>query len=239
MGDNPRMGTPTFADATPAVAIRHVNYTYSADREHKQVLHDVSLTLKRGEFVILTGPSGAGKTTLLTLIGALRAMQDGSISVLGTELARLNDSGQRNIRRKIGFIFQEHNLFAALTAFQTLWLTTELGPDMLSRADALERAGTLLSSLGMGEYLHALPQALSTGQKQRLAIARALINSPPLILADEPTASLDHALSQLVIELIRRRVKSEGTTALMVTHDTRIFGFADRVVQMVDGQISP
>ena len=221
-----------------AVTIRGVRYSYNSDAGHKPVLRDVSLTLKRGEFVILTGPSGAGKTTLLTLVGALRAMQGGSIQVLGRALADLDAVGQREVRRRIGFIFQDHNLFTALTAFETLWLTTELGPEKLSRDQALTRAGALLASLGMEDKLHALPRELSTGQQQRVAIARALINSPPLILADEPTASLDHASSNLVIDLIRRQAADKGAAVLMVTHDSRIFEMADRVVQMVEGEIA-
>lgn len=222
----------------PPVSVRGARYSYNSDSGHKPVLRNVSLTLQRGEFVILTGPSGAGKTTLLTLVGALRAMQGGSIRVLGKELADLNAPGQREVRRRIGFIFQDHNLFTALTAFETLWLTTELGPVKFSRDQALDRARALLASLGMEDKLHALPRELSTGQKQRVAIARALINAPPLILADEPTASLDHAHSNLVIDLLRRRAADEGTAVLMVTHDSRIFETADRVIQMVEGEIA-
>jgi putative ABC transport system ATP-binding protein len=231
------MAKAAVTPSAPAVVIRDVRYSYLSDSGHKQVLRNVSLTLQRGEFVILTGPSGAGKTTLLTLVGALRSLQEGGIRVLDQELADLDAAGQRDLRRRIGFIFQDHNLFTALSAFETLWLTTELGPEKLSRDQALVRARALLASLGLEEQLHALPRTLSTGQKQRVAIARALINSPPLILADEPTASLDHASSNLVIDLIRRRAAEEGTAILMVTHDSRIFETADRVVHMVEGEI--
>lgn len=221
---------------SPAVSARGVSYAYESGSGQKPVLRDLSLTLERGELVILTGPSGAGKTTLLTLIGALRSMQDGQINVLGTELSGLGKRGQNRVRRGIGFIFQDHNLFTALTAFQTLWLATELGPKRLSRKDALKRASELLGRLGMGAHLHALPRALSTGQKQRVAIARALINSPQLILADEPTASLDHGHSEMVIGLLRERVRA-GASVLMVTHDARIFSAADRIVHMVEGSV--
>ena len=232
------MAKTTPAPSAPAVVIRDVRYSYVSDSGHKQVLRNVSLTLQRGEFIILTGPSGAGKTTLLTLVGALRSLQDGGIRVLDQELGELDATGQRDLRRRIGFIFQDHNLFTALSAFETLWLTTELGPEKLSRDQALLRASALLASLGLEEQLHALPRTLSTGQKQRVAIARALINSPPLILADEPTASLDHASSNLVIDLIRQRAREQGAAILMVTHDSRIFETADRVVHMVEGEIA-
>ena len=193
--------------------------------------------LEQGEFVILTGPSGAGKTTLMTLVGALRAMQSGSLKVFDTELAGLSPAGQRTIRRQTGFIFQDHNLFEALTAFQTLALTMELS----GRVDhdiARQRAVDLLSALDLAQQIDALPRQLSTGQKQRVAIARALINDPPIILADEPTAALDAANAGLVIDLLQQRARETGTSILMVTHDNRIFSAADRIVNMVDGRIA-
>jgi ABC exporter DevA family ATP-binding subunit len=220
-----------------AVIAKGVSYVYGTDAQRRPVLAGVDFTLRRGEFVVLTGPSGAGKTTLLTLIGALRTLQSGSIDVLGTELVGLSAAGQRAVRRKIGFIFQEHNLFEALTAYQTLRLASELNPDRPSAGELLARSESLLGSLGMANYLHARPRQLSTGQKQRVAVARALINNPPLILADEPTASLDQEASRLVIALIRQRLDREGASALIVTHDARIFGYADRVVKMMDGRI--
>jgi putative ABC transport system ATP-binding protein len=237
MLSTPDTSPRTLPSSALAVSVADVSYGYGAARSSKPILSNVDFTLKRGEFVILTGPSGAGKTTLLTLVGALRSLQSGNIDVLGTELAGLSPTLQRDVRRKIGFIFQEHNLFDALTAFQTLRLTMELAPVRPSREQALQRAGDILATLGMENYLHSRPGELSTGQQQRVAIARALINDPPLILADEPTASLDHESSHRVIELIRHRIEKENAAALMVTHDARIFTAADRVVHMVDGRI--
>ena len=223
--------------AMPAVAVAGVSHAYGTGPASKPVLTDVNLDLARGEFVVLTGPSGAGKTTLLTLMGALRSLQGGSIRIADTELAGLSAEEQRNVRRRTGFIFQGHNLFEALTAFDTLWLTTELRATRPTQDEAVAEASELLGKLGMAEYLHSRPGTLSTGQKQRIAVARALINNPPLILADEPTASLDQASSRMVIDLIRARVR-EGATALMITHDSRIFPDADRVVRMMDGRIA-
>jgi putative ABC transport system ATP-binding protein len=234
-----KIGSPGGApDARTALVVaRNVSYAFGNGTNAKLILKSVDLDLHPGEFVILTGPSGAGKTTLMTLIGALRSVQAGSINVLGTELAGLSSAGQREIRRRIGFIFQDHNLFDALTAFQTLRLAMELDEKRPSHDEALARARELMTALGMGDYLDARPGQLSTGQKQRVAIARAMINTPAIILADEPTASLDQGSAGSVIDLIRRRVSSSHAAALMVTHDVRLFDVADRVVRMQDGRI--
>ena len=233
----PALPESLAATEDAAVEVHDVSYIYGSGTLRRPVLTGVDFTLRRGEFVVLTGPSGAGKTTLLTLIGALRSLQTGSIEVLGTELAGLSPAGQRAVRRQIGFIFQEHNLFDALTAYQTLKLAAELDPHRPNREQLLARAEALLGALGMETYLNSRPRQLSTGQKQRVAVARALINDPPLILADEPTASLDQEASRLVIALIRRRLDTQNASALIVTHDARIFGYADRVVKMMDGRI--
>jgi putative ABC transport system ATP-binding protein len=226
------------ARAAPVVVARKVGHAFDTGAARKQVLFDVDFALERGEFVILTGPSGAGKTTLMTLIGALRSLQSGSIRVLETELAGLGAAGQRDIRRRIGFIFQDHNLFEALTAFQTLSLAMEVSGRKLGRAEARRRAASLLALLGMEAYLDSKPRQMSTGQKQRIAIARALINEPPIIIADEPTASLDAETAGLVIKLLRQLVEIGGASILMVTHDSRIFSAADRVMNMIDGRIA-
>ena len=221
-----------------AVSVRGVSYAYGEGAALKCVLEDVDFTLARGEFAVLTGHSGAGKTTLLTLIGAIRGLQQGEINVLGQALAGMGTAAQEKVRRRIGFIFQDHNLFGALTAFRTLWLASGLAADPPSREAALERAASLLEALGMGPYLHALPRQLSTGQKQRVAVARALMNAPQLILGDEPTASLDHDASMLVIGMIKKHLAESGASALIVTHDERIFGLADRVLRLRDGRLT-
>lgn len=230
---------PSTGSAGDAVVVaRGVEYAFGSDANPKPILKSVDFTLEPGEFVILTGPSGAGKTTLMTLIGALRTAQKGSIKVLGTELVGLSAVGQRDIRRRLGFIFQDHNLFDALTAFQTLRLAMELIEPRPSYNEALDRARAIMTPLGMSDYLHSLPGQLSTGQKQRVAIARGLVNMPALILADEPTASLDQESAGAVIDIIRERVTQSRTAALMVTHDVRLFDVADRVVRMEDGRVA-
>lgn len=224
--------------ATPVVVTRNLNHTFDAGSASKQVLFEIDFALERGEFVILTGPSGAGKTTLMTLIGALRSVQSGSIRVFDTELAGLAAAGQREIRRKIGFIFQDHNLFEALTAFQTLSLAMELTGTRPRRSEARRRATTLLAMLGIEAQIDSKPRQMSTGQKQRVAIARALINEPPIIIADEPTAALDVETADLVIAHLRELVEIGGASVLMVTHDRRIFPAANRIITMIDGRIA-
>ena len=223
--------------ASPAVSVRGVSYAYGTGDAQKRVLENVDFTLARGEFAALTGHSGAGKTTLLTLIGAIRSLQEGEINVLGLDLAGRDPRAREEVRRRVGFIFQDHNLFSALTAFRTLWLASGLADEPPSREAAMERAAALLEALNMGTHLHDLPRQLSTGQKQRIAVARALMNAPQLILGDEPTASLDYDASILVIDLIKRHLDRSGASALIVTHDERIFGLVDRVLRLQDGRL--
>ena len=224
--------------APPTVLAQGVSHAFDIATAPKQVLFDIEFSLARGEFVILTGPSGAGKTTLLTLIGALRGLQVGSLKVFDFELMGLSRKDQREVRRRTGFIFQDHNLFEALTAAQTLSLAMEVAGRRPDRSEARARAASLLSTLNMAAYLDAKPGSMSVGQKQRIAIARALINNPPLILADEPTAALDAENAHLVVDILKRRAIDEGTSVLMVTHDTRAFPAADRIVDMIDGRMA-
>ncbi|MDE2463127.1 MAG: ATP-binding cassette domain-containing protein [Alphaproteobacteria bacterium] len=229
--------TPVLPGLAPAAVVRGVSYAYGDGANRKVVLENVELVLDPGKFVVLTGHSGAGKTTLLTLIGAIRSLQNGYIDVLGVRLTNDSERQAREVRRRIGFIFQDHNLFGAISVFRTLWLTTELADMPLSRMEAMEKALGILKKLNMSEHLHAFPGELSTGQKQRIAVARALMNDPKLILGDEPTASLDHAASMLVVDLIKEHVLRNSASALIVTHDERIFDFADHIIRLEDGQM--
>jgi putative ABC transport system ATP-binding protein len=218
----------------PLVRAASLGFAYESGEARRQVLTGISLALHPGELVIMTGPSGSGKTTLLGLIGALRRMQEGSLQVFGRELAGLSAQGLLEYRQQLGFIFQHHNLFPALTAVQSVRMALDLqGP----RADHDVRARAILDRLGLGDRTDHKPDRLSGGQRQRVAIARALVHEPRLILADEPTAALDQQRGRDTVDLIRERVRESGAAALMVTHDSRLLDAADRLVNMVDGRV--
>jgi len=218
------------------VALNGITFAYGEGELRRPVLRDVQLDVAPGEIVLLTGPSGSGKTTLLTLIGALRAMQEGSARVLGQELAGAGESARVALRRRIGFIFQNHNLLGFLTARQNVAMALEM-QGTLGEADRLARAGELLGMVGLAEHTEKLPAKLSGGQRQRVAVARALAADPGLVLADEPTAALDKQSGSEVVHLLRDLAKKRGAPILMVTHDPRILDIADRVVTMEDGRI--
>lgn len=218
------------------VQLSAVSYAYGEGELRRPVLRDVDLSVEAGEIVLLTGPSGSGKTTLLTLIGALRAMQDGSCRVLGQELSGASERERVKLRRRIGFIFQNHNLLGFLTARQNVAMTLEIDAG-LSERERLERAGAMLAAVGLADHADKPPAKLSGGQRQRVAVARALVGSPGLVLADEPTAALDKASGQEVVHQLRGLAKSSGAAILMVTHDPRILDIADRIVAMEDGRI--
>lgn len=219
-----------------SVSVRHVNHFFGHGELRKQTLFDNQLDLARGEIVVMTGPSGSGKTTLLTLIGALRTVQEGELTVLGHDLHALEPAALIRFRQQVGFIFQAHNLFGSLTAEQNVRMALDLGG--LSPAVASHRARELLGELGLADRVGYTPARLSGGQRQRVAIARALANRPGLVLADEPTAALDANSGRIAMELLKRSAAEDGTTVIVVTHDQRVLDAADRVVKMVDGRIS-
>ena len=218
------------------IALRGVGFAFGEGALRRQVLHDLELTVGAGEIVLLTGPSGSGKTTLLTLIGAMRAMQQGHCTVLGQELMGAPEHARVALRRRIGFIFQSHNLLGFLTARQNVAMALELDPAS-TEPDRLARAAAALDAVGLGGHLDSLPATLSGGERQRVAVARALVHEPGLILADEPTAALDRQTGQEVVRLMRDLAKRRGMPILLVTHDPRILDLADRVVAMEDGRI--
>jgi putative ABC transport system ATP-binding protein len=216
----------------PLIAVRGLRHAYGAEPARREVLRSLDLQVSAGEVVVLAGPSGAGKTTLLTLCGALRSVQAGRVRVLGRELGGLGPAAQRDVRAAIGFIFQSHNLLDALTAGQNVVMSL-LG--RVPPAEACRLAETALASLGLAERVDAMPDALSGGEKQRVAVARALVRNPALILADEPTASLDDRSATIVIEGLRHAARSASAAVLVATHDARVFEIADRKLHLKDG----
>lgn len=222
-----------------AIAIRHLHHSFGQGRLSKSVLFDINLDIAAGEIVIMTGPSGSGKTTLLSLMGGLRACQTGSLQVLGQELCGASPQQLVQSRQQIGYIFQAHNLLDSLTAQENVEMSLELHPHLAWR-DRQQKASQMLATVGLGDRRAAYPDTLSGGQKQRVAIARALVAHPQIVLADEPTASLDKQSGRDIVELMQRLAKDQGCTILLVTHDNRILDIADRIVEMEDGRlISP
>ena len=218
-----------------SINVKNVSHFYGEGETKKQVLFDNVLRIRRGEIVIMTGPSGSGKTTLLTLIGTLRGVQQGSLKVLGEELRGIGPETTTELRKKIGFIFQAHNLFESLTAAQNVRMSTEL--QGIDPKLANPRIEATLKRLGLGHRINYKPKSLSGGQKQRVAIARGIIHQPSLILADEPTAALDAESGREVVTIFQEMAHNDGCTIVIVTHDNRILDVADRIVSMVDGYI--
>ncbi len=221
-----------------AVVVRGLNHWFGSGEAKKQALYGVDLTIRRGELVVLMGASGSGKTTLLTLIGALRSVQEGRVDLLGRPLAGADERALVMARRRLGFIFQAHNLHESLTARQNVRLGLAVHGAEAGRRWR-EAADHILTLLGLGDRLDYMPGNLSGGQKQRVAVARALVGNPEIVLADEPTAALDKDTGREVVALLRRLAEARGVTTLMVTHDNRILDLADRIVTMEDGRVLP
>lgn len=219
-----------------AIAVSGLDHFFGEGEASKQALFDVNLEVRRGSLTILMGPSGSGKTTLLTLMGCLRAVQAGSIRLLDQELSASDESVRIDMRRRLGFIFQAHNLHDSLTARQNVMM----GLQVHGRGDPTRQilaVDHLLQLLGLGERLDYFPANLSGGQKQRVAIARALVSNPDIIFADEPTAALDTVSGLAAVQLFKDLGRARGSTTVMVTHDPRILDLADRIVTLEDGRI--
>ena len=200
------------------------------------VLNDLSLRVKAGELVAIVGPSGSGKSTFLSIAGALLSPSSGRVIIDGDEINKMSPSQMNSIRlKKIGFIFQSANLIPYLTVRDQLLLVTELEGNR--DKDAKKRADDLLEKLGLAHRKHHYPESLSGGERQRAAVARAWMNNPEIIFADEPTASLDSERGRAVVQMLADEVKLRGKSAVMVTHDQRMLDLCDRVVWMEDGKL--
>jgi putative ABC transport system ATP-binding protein len=219
------------------VDVEHLSYAHRRGTLVQPVLNDLTLHLDAGQVVVLTGPSGSGKSTLLTIVGGLRSASEGSAVVLGTQVVNARERARVGLRRRIGFIFQQHNLAPALTVAQNIQMGLQLTGRHRDR-DARERIEQAAGAVGVEDHLHKLPRHLSGGQQQRAGIARALVNDPRLVLADEPTASLDKESGQRVLELFNS-LAARGSAVVLVTHDKRIFDQADRILMMEEGRLVP
>lgn len=219
-----------------ALETQSVVKTYQSEFGTIQAVDEVSLQVSAGEFVALVGPSGSGKTTMLSILAALLQPTSGKVLLDGEDLAGKNDTNRVAMRReKIGFTFQANNLVPYLTAVENVELMLRLN-NRLDKAGKL-RARELLARLGLAERLHNLPGQMSGGQQQRVAIARALIHNPSLVLADEPTASLDTERAYQVVETFAGLIHEQNRAGIMVTHDLRMVEYTDRVLLMQDGKL--
>jgi putative ABC transport system ATP-binding protein len=219
-----------------ALEAQSVIKQYRSGNSTVNAVDGVSFGVEAGEFVALVGPSGSGKTTMLAMLAGLLQPTSGTIAVDGQTLSTMSESERARFRRrKIGFTFQSNNLVPYLTVLENVELMLRLNGEYDSAGRA--RARSLLVLLGLEERLEALPSQLSGGQQQRVAIARSLINRPAVVLADEPTASLDTERAHQVVETLASLVHEQGSAGIMVTHDLRMVAYADRVVQMLDGRV--
>ena len=219
-----------------AVSCRGVTRSYGTGDARVTALRGVDLEVRRGELLMLVGPSGCGKTTLISVITAILDQDSGDCEVLGRDLQHMSQSERAHFRGvSIGFVFQLFNLLPALTAIENVAIPLLING--ISRRHAEARAREVLEAVGLGIRLSARPAQLSGGQQQRVAIARALVHDPKLIVCDEPTSNLDHKTGRSMMEVLRGVAKSPDRALIVVTHDTRIFEFADRIARMDDGKI--
>jgi putative ABC transport system ATP-binding protein len=213
-----------------------VTKTYRSNGTSVTALRGVDLEVRTGELLMLVGPSGCGKTTLISVIAGILDHDDGECRVFGVDFKQMPDRDRTSYRgHNIGFVFQAFNLLPTLTAAENV--AVPLLINGMSRAQALERAEEALRRTGLGDRTASLPKQLSGGQQQRVAIARALVHGPKLIVCDEPTSSLDHETGHHVMELLREVAVGPDRALVIVTHDARIFEFADRIARMDDGRI--
>ena len=217
------------------LVVKDISKTFGEKTSKTEVLKDINFEVKDGEFIILNGASGSGKTTLLTILGGLLSQTSGDVVYEGKSLFERHTNKAHLRLNDIGFIFQASHLVPYLKVLNQLTLVgKEAG---MSSKEAQARAKELLKKIGLEEQLNSYPHMLSGGQQQRVAIMRALMNHPKIVLADEPTASLDASRAQEVVEMIRKQIKANQMIGIMITHDESLFKYADRIVQLYDGKI--
>ncbi len=219
-----------------AVRCQGITKSFPAGGGVIEVLHGIDLEVPAGELTMLIGPSGCGKTTLISIIAGILTPSSGSVETCGVPITGLRDAEKVAFRRKsIGFVFQQYNLLPALTSAENAAIPlVAAGVPMVKAA---REAGEILARIGMGAHLDKLPNQLSGGQQQRVAIARAIVHAPRLIVCGEPTAALDAGTGQTVLQILKETALAPGRAAIVVTHDSRIYPFADRIIAMEDGRI--
>ena len=227
---------PTVPNYDTAVRCRAVTKKYGAGDASVMALRGIDLDVRHGELLMVVGPSGCGKTTLISVIAGILDQDSGQCEVLGRDLKQMDKSERARFRGlSIGFIFQLFNLLPALSAVENV--SVPLLINGMARKNAETRAQEVLEAVSLGSRLDALPGKLSGGQQQRVAIARAMVHGPKLIVCDEPTSNLDHETGHSIMKLLRDAAKSPERALIVVTHDPRIFEFADRIARMDDGKI--
>jgi len=218
------------------VDVRAVEKSFGEGSGRIHVLKQVNLSARTGEITMLVGPSGCGKTTLLSAIAGTLRVESGEINVLGNSLEKMSGGALTRFRAKnIGFIFQQFNLIPTLTVAENVGVPLLI--QGASSGTALKRSREILEKVGLGPRWKERPNKLSGGQQQRVAIARALVHEPPLVICDEPTAALDAQNGEIVLDLFRQVARSPDRAVIIVTHDNRIFSYADRIARMDDGEI--
>ncbi|MCP1164354.1 MULTISPECIES: ABC transporter ATP-binding protein [Bacillus] len=221
---------------TSLLKLDKVSKVYGEGNTEVTALHPMSLDVKAGEFIGIVGPSGSGKSTLLSIAGALLSPSKGDIYIREQNITKLSEKEMTDIRlKKIGFIFQFANLVPYLNVKEQLLYIAKLKKE--NKKESEKRADHLLAAFGLGERKNHYPNQLSGGEKQRVAIARAFMNNPDLILADEPTASLDSKRAREVVEMMKREVKESQKAAIMITHDERMLDVCDRILTLRDGKL--
>jgi putative ABC transport system ATP-binding protein len=237
--DRAQSSIPHSALRTPhsALVAQDVHKSFGSGPRRTPILRGVSLEVARGETVLLVGPSGSGKTTLLSILGCILTPDQGCVRVLDQDMSRLRPAQLTAFRRQhLGFIFQSFNLFPTLSALDNIRLALTVRGVPLKAATG--QAADLLDQVGLGPRARLRPAQLSTGECQRVAVARALADAPAILFADEPTASLDAENGQAVMRLLARLVQERGLTLVVVTHDDRIFPYADRILRLEDGRLA-
>jgi putative ABC transport system ATP-binding protein len=225
------------SSSTPVVALENVTKDYPLGKTTVHALRGVDIALDKGEFAVLAGPSGSGKTTVLNLIGCVDVATTGQVRIAGQDTKALSESARTNLRlHTLGFIFQSFNLIPVLDLYQNVEFPLLLRND-ISKIERKRRTLELIERVGLTKQMKQRPGELSGGQRQRVAIARALVTRPAIVLADEPTANLDSATGQSILDLMRE-MNRDGTTFLFSTHDPQVMSVARRVIRIFDGKIA-